>query len=50
MEFAWDAEKASANLLKHDVSFEEAVTAFYDPFVPNHRNTWTTPKKSSAVY
>jgi uncharacterized protein len=31
MEFAWDARKASANLLKHDVSFEEAVTAFYDP-------------------
>ena len=31
MEFAWDGRKASANLLKHDVSFEEAVTAFYDP-------------------
>jgi uncharacterized DUF497 family protein len=31
MEFAWDERKASANLLKHAVSFEEAVTAFYDP-------------------
>lgn len=31
MEFAWDGRKASANLLKHGVSFEEAVTAFYDP-------------------
>ncbi len=31
MEFAWDARKAATNLLKHGVSFEEAVTAFYDP-------------------
>jgi uncharacterized DUF497 family protein len=31
MEFAWDGSKATANLLKHGVSFEEAVTAFYDP-------------------
>jgi uncharacterized protein len=31
MEFAWDARKASVNLLKHGVAFEEAVTAFYDP-------------------
>jgi uncharacterized DUF497 family protein len=31
MEFAWDRSKATVNLLKHEVSFEEAVTAFYDP-------------------
>ena len=29
--FEWDAEKADANLRKHSVSFEEAVTAFADP-------------------
>jgi len=29
--FAWDAAKAARNLLKHGVSFEEAVTIFADP-------------------
>lgn len=29
--FAWDRRKASSNLTKHGVSFEEAVTAFEDP-------------------
>lgn len=31
MEFEWDPEKAKRNLKKHGVSFEEAVTVFYDP-------------------
>ena len=31
MEFKWDEEKASANLAKHGVSFEEAITVFDDP-------------------
>ena len=30
--FEWDRAKASANLKKHDVSFEEAQTVFYDEF------------------
>jgi uncharacterized DUF497 family protein len=29
--FEWNPEKAAANLLKHDVSFEEAETVFSDP-------------------
>jgi len=29
--FEWDEAKASANLRKHDVSFELARTIFYDP-------------------
>jgi uncharacterized DUF497 family protein len=28
--FTWDARKATANLKKHGVSFEEAATAFDD--------------------
>ena len=32
MRFEWDREKASRNLRKHRVSFDEAVTVFYDPF------------------
>lgn len=31
MEFKWDANKATANLKKHGVSFTEAVTVFGDP-------------------
>jgi len=30
LHFEWDAFKARANLRKHDVSFEEALTVFYD--------------------
>jgi len=31
MQFEWDPKKAKQNLTKHGVSFDEAVTAFYDP-------------------
>ena len=30
-QFEWNADKAVANLRKHGVSFDEAVTAFGDP-------------------
>ena len=30
--FEWDRAKATANLKKHGVSFEEAQTIFYDDF------------------
>ncbi|MGH7700141.1 MAG: BrnT family toxin [Gemmatimonadales bacterium] len=30
-QFEWDADKAAANLRRHRVSFDEAVTAFSDP-------------------
>jgi len=31
MQFEWDASKADANLAKHGVSFEEALSCFLDP-------------------
>ena len=31
MRFTWDPRKASANVRKHGVTFEEAVTVFADP-------------------
>ena len=31
MRFEWDGSKATANLKKHGVSFDEAVSVFYDP-------------------
>jgi uncharacterized DUF497 family protein len=33
--FEWDPKKAEANLSKHGVSFQEAVTAFGDPLSMN---------------
>jgi uncharacterized DUF497 family protein len=32
IKFEWDRAKATANLKKHAVSFEEAQTVFYDEF------------------
>ena len=32
MRFDWDDKKAASNLRKHNVSFEDAITAFDDPF------------------
>jgi uncharacterized DUF497 family protein len=29
--YTWDARKASANLRKHGISFEEGAWTFYDP-------------------
>ena len=31
MQFEWDRQKALKNNKKHEVSFDEAVTIFYDP-------------------
>lgn len=31
MQFEWNKEKAKKNLKKHRISFEEALTVFYDP-------------------
>ena len=31
MQFEWDREKEKRNRRKHRVSFDEAVTVFYDP-------------------
>jgi uncharacterized DUF497 family protein len=31
MQFEWDREKAKKNDRKHKVSFDEAMTVFYDP-------------------
>jgi uncharacterized DUF497 family protein len=32
-DFEWDHNKASSNLKKHGVSFEEAATIFNDPMI-----------------
>ena len=42
--FEWDANKAASNLRKHRVSFDEAVTVFYDPLAA----TFEDPDHSKA--
>jgi len=32
LNFEWDEDKSIANLKKHRVSFDEAITVFIDPF------------------
>jgi len=44
MQFEWDREKARKNLKKHKVSFDEAVTVFYDPLSA----TFSDPDHSGA--
>jgi uncharacterized protein len=43
MQFEWDREKGKANIKKHGISFDEAVTIFYDSLSatfddPDHSN------------
>ena len=33
MRFEWDDNKAELNVLKHGITFEEAVTVFADPYL-----------------
>ena len=43
MEFSWDRRKHVLNRNKHGVSFEEAITAFYDPLsstIPDHHHSF----------
>ncbi len=38
MRFEWDRSKATSNLKKHRVSFDEGVTVFYDPLAATFRD------------
>jgi len=50
LRFEWDVNKAEVNTGKHGISFDEAVTVFYDPLSatfsdPDHsvtENRWIT--------
>ena len=48
MRFEWDDRKAGSNLLKHKVSFEDAITAFDDPFAliaPDSKHSATEERR-----
>lgn len=36
MQFPWDPKKAATNLQKHGVSFDEAISVFFDPLARIH--------------
>ena len=40
LRFEWDERNAVANLSKHEVSFEEAQTVFYDPLACIFDDEW----------
>ena len=37
MRFVWDPTKAASNVQRHRITFEEAISAFFDP---NAIDTW----------
>jgi uncharacterized DUF497 family protein len=39
-QFEWDPGKAESNLLKHEVSFAEAATVFFDPLSITIPDPW----------
>jgi uncharacterized DUF497 family protein len=36
VQFTWDPKKAATNLQKHGVSFDEAISVFFDPLARIH--------------
>lgn len=48
-EFEWDGEKARANLKKHGVSFEEAMTIFLDERRATRRERNTYEEELDAI-
>jgi uncharacterized protein len=46
MQFEWDPAKAELNAKKHRVSFDEAITVFYDPLAA----TFDDPHHSESEY
>ncbi len=49
MRFEWDGSKAASNLKKHRVSFDEAVTVFYDPQAATFRDPDQSHDESRLV-
>lgn len=46
MEFEWDPKKERANVRKHGVTFDEALTVFFDPLAAIHDD----PDHSTGEY
>jgi uncharacterized protein len=49
LRFEWDEGKAAVNLNKHRVSFEEAVTVFYDPLACIFDDEWHSTEELREI-
>jgi hypothetical protein len=49
MRFEWDGGKATSNLKKHRVSFDEAVTVFYDPLAATFEDPFHSQDENRFV-
>ena len=49
MRFEWDGSKAASNLKKHGISFEEAVTVFYDPLAATFEDPDHSQEESRLI-
>ena len=49
MRFEWQGSKAASNLKKHRVSFDEAVTVFYDPIAATFVDPDHSQEKSRLI-
>lgn len=49
MKFEWDQRKAQANIAKHNVSFEEAETVFFDPTAAIFDDEWHSTEERREI-
>jgi uncharacterized DUF497 family protein len=47
--FEWDEDKASSNLQKHKVSFEEAKTVFNDPLLLTYPDIFSSVEEDRFI-
>lgn len=47
--FRWDAQKASSNLAKHGVRFEQACEVLFDPFVQFADASFENETRDAAI-
>ena len=47
--FRWNDRKASVNLAKHKVSFDEAKSIFYDPFIQTFPDEYHSENENRLI-
>lgn len=49
MKMEWDPRKAAGNLSKHNVSFEEAATVFFNPLAVIFEDEWHSESEGREI-
>lgn len=47
--FEWDEAKAKTNLIKHQISFDEAKTVFNDPLLLSYRDELHSTQEERTI-